>query len=177
MQRAAEASGRSETATQSSAPAASDVTAAVTEGACRLMRDMGFSPLTEFKLGNGRRADIAAINRRGMLAIVEVKASQADIQADGKWPDYLAFCDCFYFAVPENFPLAILDEAAHRPERTGVIVADRFGGAVRRPAPEMKMNAARRRTETLRFARKAAMRLHREVYGDADTAPMPLVLR
>ena len=154
-----------------------EVTEAVTLGTCRLMREMGFSPLTEFKLGNGRRADIAAINRRGMLTIAEVKATPDDFRADRKWPDYLAFCDCFYFAVPESFPLSLLDDTAGWPERTGIIVADRFGGAVRRPAPEVKMNAGRRRTETLRFARKAAARLHRHLYGEGEMAPQPLILR
>jgi hypothetical protein len=141
------------------------LTEAVTLGACRLMRDMGFSPMMEVKLGNGRRADIAGLNRRGRIAIVEVKTSLADLKGDAKWPEYLAFCDCFYFAVPEGFALAVLAEPAFLPERTGLIVADRFGGAVRRLAAEVPMNGARRRVETLAFARRAAGRLHRQVEG------------
>lgn len=150
----------------------SALTEAVTLGACRLMRDMGFSPLTEVKLGNGRRADIAGLNRRGKLAIVEVKASLVDLRGDAKWPDYLAFCDCFYFAVPEQFSVSVLDEDVFLPERTGLIIADRFGGVVRRMAAEVPMNAARRRVETLAFARRAAGRLHRQVIGESLPAAL-----
>ncbi|RMF07772.1 MAG: DNA repair protein MmcB-related protein [Alphaproteobacteria bacterium] len=140
------------------APAAE---ADVARGVSRLLKAMGFAPMTEVKLGNSRRADVAGINRRGMMAIVEIKTSVADLRHDTKWPDYLSFCDCFYFAVPPTFPAALFDESAYLPERTGLIIADRFGGQVMREAPEVRMNAGRRRTETLRFARRAAARLHR----------------
>src|SRR3546814_5087076 len=30
--------------------------------------------------------------------------SLADLRADGKWPDYVGYCDAFYFAVPPGFP-------------------------------------------------------------------------
>lgn len=148
------------------------VTEAVTAGACRLMRDMGFSPLTEFKLGSGRRADIGGLNGRGRMAIVEVKASVSDLRGDSKWTDYLAYCDCFYFAVAEDFPLAIFEEPAFLPDRAGLMITDRFGGVVRRLAREEPMNAARRRSETLRFARRAAGRLHRLSEAAATQNPL-----
>ena len=153
---------------------AAAVTEAVTAGACRMMRDMGYSPLREFKLSSGRRADIGGLNRRGRIAIVEVKASVADLRGDAKWRDYLAHCDCFYFAVAEDFPSHILDEACFLPERTGLIIADRFGGVVRRLGREEPMNAARRKVETLRFARRAADRLHH--LSETESAPGPLFL-
>ena len=130
-------------------------------GVCRLFRHMGFAPIIEYPLGNGRRADVAGLNRKGMMVIAEVKSGLADFRADGKWPDYLAFCDCFYFAVGADFPLDVFAGAQPEMQRSGIIVADRFGGTIVREAGEIKMNAGRRRAETLRFARRAAARLHR----------------
>jgi len=129
-------------------------------GVCRLFRHMGFSPIAEYPLGNGRRADVAGLNRKGMMVITEVKSGRADFRADTKWRDYLAYCDCFYFAVASNFPLHVFSPDEPEMDRVGLIVADRFGGTILRSAPETKMNAGRRRAETLRFARKAAARLH-----------------
>ena len=48
----------------------------------------------------------------------------ADFRADGKWPDYDAFCDRFYFAVDADFPSEVL------PPDTGLILADRYGGEI-----------------------------------------------
>jgi hypothetical protein len=45
------------------------------------------------------------------------------------------------------------------PDRTGLIIADRFDAEVLREAPWTALNAARRRVETLRFARRAAGRV------------------
>lgn len=130
-------------------------------GVCRLFRHMGFAPIIEYPLGNGRRADVAGLNAKGMMVIAEVKSGLADFRADGKWPDYLAFCDCFYFAVGADFPLDVFAGVQPEMQRSGIIVADRFGGTIVREAGEIKMNAGRRRAETLRFARRAAARLHR----------------
>jgi hypothetical protein len=47
------------------------------------------------------------------------------------------------------------------PADTGLIVADRFGGTVVRPAPEHKLVSARRKAMTLVLARAAAFRLQR----------------
>jgi hypothetical protein len=113
--------------------------------------------LTEFRLGNGRRVDIAGLDRRGTFIVVEIKSSLADYRADGKWPEYLPFCDAFYFAVGADFPLTVL------PADVGVIVADAYQGAVVRPSPTTPMKAARRKALTLRFARTAAARLHRRL--------------
>jgi hypothetical protein len=102
---------------------------------------------------NGRRADVVGIDRAGRLAIAEIKSCQADFDADGKWSDYLPFCDLFYFAVADDFPRAIL------PEGEGLIIADGFGGAVVRDSVERPLAAARRKAVTLRFARQAAARM------------------
>ncbi|MGH7749287.1 MAG: DNA repair putative endonuclease MmcB, partial [Candidatus Dormibacteria bacterium] len=99
-----------------------ETTLAVTRGAAKLMTDLGYAPLTEVGLPNGRRADIMALSRRGAIAIVEVKSGREDFVTDQKWTDYLPFCDAFYFAVAPEFPRAIL------PEGPGLIVADAFDG-------------------------------------------------
>ena len=133
----------------------------VVRGAGRLLADMGYAVIPEFVLASGRRADIAGVDGRGRIVLVEVKVSLGDFRGDGKWPDYLEFCDWFFFAVPPEFPRAPVEGPLAWPERTGLIVADRFGGAIIRPAPEVLMHATRRRAVTLRFALAAAGRLHR----------------
>ena len=128
------------------------ITSAVTRGAARLLMDMGYAPLLEVGLPNGRRADIMALSPRGRLAICEVKSGLEDFRTDRKWGEYLPFCDLFYFAVAPEFPREIL------PEGPGLIVADGFGGAVLAEAPETPLAPARRKALTLAFARLAALR-------------------
>jgi hypothetical protein len=136
------------------------ITQALTRGAARMLFEMGFASLTEFTLKSGRRADLIGMDAKGTIAIVEVKSSLEDFRSDGKWPEYLDFCDHFYFAVPEFFPLEVL------PEDMGLLVADPFGAAVVREAPVARLNAARRRSILLKFALTAARRL-----GDWEPAP------
>ena len=127
-------------------------TSAVTRGAARLLIAMGYAPLLEVGLPNGRRADLMAVSPKGRIAICEVKSGLEDYRADRKWGEYLPFCDAFYFAVAPEFPQAIL------PEGPGLIVADGFGGAVVLDAPETPLAPARRKALTLSFARLAAFR-------------------
>jgi len=130
----------------------SETTSAVTRGAARLVVAMGFAPLLEVCLPNGRRADIMAVGPRGQITIVEVKSGIADFRADQKWGDYLPFCDAFYFAVAPEFPEGVL------PPEPGLIVADAFDGAVVREPPATPLVGARRKALTIAFARLAAMR-------------------
>ncbi len=129
-------------------------TAAITRGAGRLLSDLGYDWLREFRLATGRRVDLIGVNRRGAFVIVEVKSSLADFRADGKWRDYLDWCDSFYFAVDSAFPADVL------PAEQGLVVADGFGAAIVREAPPAQLHASRRKALTLRFARKAARRLN-----------------
>jgi hypothetical protein len=129
-----------------------EVTAAVTRGAARLMAALGFAPLFEFPLPNGRRADLMCVGPKGEFAIVEVKSCIEDYRCDQKWGEYAPFCDAFYFAVPPEFPREAI------PEGPGLIVADGFGGAVLVEAPATLLVPARRKALTLQFARLAAMR-------------------
>lgn len=133
-----------------------ETTQSVTRGAARLMADMGYAPLLEVCLPNGRRADVMALGPRGEIAICEVKSSVEDYRVDRKWHEYGPFCDAFYFAVAPEFPDGIL------PDEPGLIVADGFGGAVLREAPLTPLAPARRKALTLAFARLGAMRSVRE---------------
>jgi len=129
-----------------------ETTDAVTRGAGRLMAALGYAPLLEVCLPNGRRADIMALGPRGEIAIAEVKSGLEDFRTDRKWTEYLPYCDAFYFAVAPEFPRQIL------PETPGLIVADGFGGAVLRDAPVAALAGARRKALTIAFGRLAAMR-------------------
>lgn len=129
-----------------------EITANVTRGAARLLADLGYAPLAEVTLPNGRRADLMALSRKGEIAIVEVKSSVEDYRTDAKWRQYLPYCDTFAFAVAPEFPRQIL------PEDPGLIIADGFGGAVLREAPLSPLAPARRKALTIAFARLAAMR-------------------
>ena len=80
----------------------------IARGVRRLLRARGFSTLTELPLTDGRRADIAAVNRDGEVLIVEIKSSLADFRADRKWRDYVACCDRLYFAISDRTPAGIL---------------------------------------------------------------------
>jgi hypothetical protein len=132
-----------------------ELTAAITRGVARLFVDHGHAVLTEFTLATGRRLDVVAIDKTGLVSAVEVKASVADFRGDRKWPEYLEHCDAFHFAVGTDFPRELLPEDP----RCGVIVADRFGAELIRPPEPVKLGAARRKAVTLRFARTAAARL------------------
>lgn len=140
--------------------ARSDLGRQLARGVIRLMNDMGYEAVTEFRLGNARRVDVMAINKKGDIAVIEVKTTLADFRSDQKWSEYLEYCDHFYFAVPEDFP------TDHLPTGHGLIIADRFSGIAIKEAPYCKMNAARRRSVTLKFGRVAASRL--KAFEDPD---------
>jgi hypothetical protein len=125
----------------------------VARGVSRLLMQEGYSPILEFTLANGRRLDVAALGGDGTVAGVEIKVAIPDLKCDAKWPEYLEFCELFYFAIPPDFP----DELV--PANTGLIVADRYGGAIVRPSPIAPLHASRRKAVTLRFAKVAAERL------------------
>jgi hypothetical protein len=127
----------------------------LTRGVCRQLVHMGYAPLTEFRLACRRRVDVIGLDRGGRFVIAEIKSSLADFRADGKWEDYPAWGDCFYFAVGADFPRSVL------PAGIGVMVADAHGAEIVSRAPEAPLNAARRRAQIQRFARTAAARLHR----------------
>jgi hypothetical protein len=113
-------------------------------------------------LPNGRRADLMAIDGKGGFTIVEIKVARADLIGDRKWLDYLDYCDRFYWAVPPHLA-RILEEERYLPGAAGLIVADRYDAAVVREAVHRPLAPARRKSELLRFARRAARRLAAQV--------------
>jgi hypothetical protein len=130
-----------------------EVTLAVTRGAMRCLRALGYSVLSEVVLASGRRTDILALAPHGRILIVEVKSGLEDWRTDSKWTDYGAYCDAFAFAVATDFPKEVL------PADLGLIVADAYGGAVIREPIETPLQPARRRAMLMRFAALAADRL------------------
>lgn len=139
----------------SAAAGAPDGAVELARGVARLLADRGYATLAEFRLRTGRRADVAGLDRKGHVVIVEIKRTVADLRSDAKWPDYLDYCDAFYFAVPQGFDRSLL------PDDCGLMIADRFAAQVVREAriPASPLHASRRREVTLRFARAAAKRL------------------
>ena len=126
----------------------------IARGVCRYLRNLGYSPLTEFKLRSKHRVDVIGLDKGGYFIIVEIKSSVTDFRADTKWQEYIPYGDQMYFAVANGFPIEIL------PEECGVMIADAYNAAVLRDSPVRTLNAVRRRTQHVRFARTAADRLH-----------------
>ena len=141
----------------------------VARGVTRMFLRHDLVAIGEVPLDGGRRADLMAIDGRGQIVIVEIKVSRADLLGDGKWPDYLAHCDRFFWAVPAGFDTAPLDMPAFLPERTGVIVADRYDASIVREAHSTPMAAPARKREMLAFARRAARRLTLLIDPDAES--------
>lgn len=133
-------------------------------GAARLLQGLGYAPMVEFSLTTGRRVDVFGVAKDGALIAVEVKSSREDFLSDAKWEDYLAFCDLFYFAVPEDFPDDLL------PQAHGMMRVDPFGGVVIREAQRAPVVAARRKAVLARFARTAAARLRQIADPEAGMA-------
>jgi hypothetical protein len=59
-------------------------TPGITRGARRVLYDLGYDTLTEFKFRTGYRADITALHKGGEIVVVEVKSSVADFKSDSK---------------------------------------------------------------------------------------------
>jgi hypothetical protein len=143
----------------------SEAARAIQRGVGRLLVGHGFSVVYELPLPSGRRADVTALSPAGEVWIVEIKSSLEDFRADRKWPDYRAHCDRLFFATREGVPLEIF------PPDAGLILADGFGAAVLRDAPEHRLASATRKATTLRIAHAAARRLHALMDPGLDTGP------
>src|SRR5215212_7187454 len=119
------------------------IAAEVARGVTRLFCRQDLFAICEMPLPNGRRADMMAIDPKGGLTIVEIKVAKADLIGDGKWFDYLDYCDRFYWAVPP-YLARILEEERYLPREAGLIVADRYDAAVVRDAVLRPLAPARR---------------------------------
>jgi hypothetical protein len=143
----------------------SETALAIARGTARLLHSLGFACISELPLPSGRRADLVAINERGEIWIVEIKSSIEDLRADHKWPEYRAHCDRLFFAFTQALPCEIF------PDETGLIIADAYGAHLQRPAPEHRLQAATRKSMTVRFALAAAQRINRLVDPQGHAEP------
>ena len=96
---------------------------------------------------------MVGLSPSGDVLIVEIKSCLLDYRTDGKWQDYLEFCDRLYFAVSADFPCDVI------PHEAGLILADRYGAELVRDGLVERLTAARRKAMMLCFARAAALRL------------------
>jgi hypothetical protein len=126
---------------------------AVRRAAALLCARLGWAPVHEVPLPNGRRADILALRPDGGFACIEVKSGPRDFLTDGKWPEYRDFSDALFFAVDADFPPGLI------PDDTGLIVTCGPEAEILRDAPAHPLAPARRRALLHRFAALAAHRL------------------
>jgi hypothetical protein len=122
-------------------------------GVSRHLRQRDFATLTEFVPAPGLRVDVMALGPRGEVWIVECKSCRADFVSDLKWSGYLPWCDRFFWAVDDDFPIELL------PEGGGLILADPYDAEIQRWPEPSPLPGARRRALIQRFARVAAARL------------------
>ena len=126
---------------------------AIRRAAAKLCAQSAWAVLHELPLPNGRRADLFALRPDGGFVCIEVKSGIRDFLTDLKWPEYLGFCDEFYFAVDRCFPLDLI------PHGAGIIVTCDQEADMVRTAPGQGLASARRRALLHRFATVAASRL------------------
>lgn len=141
----------------------------VARGVTRLFARQQLFAVCEVPLPNHRRADLMGIDSKGKLVIVEIKVAKADLMGDQKWRDYLDYCDRFYWAVTPDLA-HICNGDDFLPDIAGLIVADRYDAALSREASDLKLAPARRKAETLRFARRAARRIAADLAPDLGDA-------
>ncbi|MCM0000034.1 MAG: MmcB family DNA repair protein [Erythrobacter sp.] len=141
----------------------------VARGIGRLFARNDIWCLAEVPLRNGRRADLMGIDAKGLIVIVEIKVARADLLGDAKWPDYLDFCDRFYWGLPPALDRAPLESEAYRPATCGVIVADGYDAEILRPAALEPLAPARRKTQVEHLAR-IALRRHMALLDPLCTA-------
>jgi len=134
-------------------PPPAERTLAVCRAAARSCVRLGWAPVTEMPLPNGRRADILALLPDGGFVVVEVKSCARDFLTDGKWPEYRAYCDRLFFAVDLDFPQELI------PADVGLLVAEGPEAVMLRDAPAHPLAPARRRALLHRYAVTAAGRL------------------
>lgn len=143
---------------------------AIRRATARLCGLLGWAPLHEVPLPNGRRADILALRPDGGFVCIEVKSGPRDFLTDLKWPEYRDVSDALFFAVDVDFPQDLL------PAETGLIVAAGLEADMLRDAPAHPLPPARRRALLHRFALLAAGRLA-ALEDPAGTADLRAALR
>ena len=142
----------------------------VARGIMRLFARNDIWCLAEVPLKNGRRADLMGVDAKGLIVIVEIKVARGDMLGDSKWPDYLDFCDRFYWGVPPSLDRGPLETEAFCPDKCGVIVADGYDAEILRGASLDSLAPARRKAQVQRLAR-IAMRRHTALIDPQSVQP------
>ena len=130
----------------------------VARGIKRLFARNDIWCVEEMALKNNRRADLMGIDARGQVIIVEIKVARSDLLGDNKWPDYLDFCDRFFWGVPPGLDRSPLETEGYSPDKCGVIVADGYDAEILRQAPLDPLAPARRKAQIEKLARIAMRR-------------------
>ncbi|MBV7265503.1 MmcB family DNA repair protein [Erythrobacter ani] len=145
----------------------------VARGIMRLFARNNIWCISEMPLKNGRRADLMGIDAKGLIVIVEIKVARGDLLGDAKWPDYLDFCDRFYWGLAPGLNRDPLASEAYRPDVCGIVVADGYDAEIVQHASLDPLAPARRKTQVEALAR-AAMRRHTSLIdphcSDVDSA-------
>lgn len=123
-------------------------------GVCRHLLGHDFVTVEEMTPTPGLRVDVMALGPKGEIWVIECKSGSADFRSDRKWQGYLDWCDRFFWAVDEDFPVELL------PDGTGLIIADHYDAEIVRMGPALPLAGARRKGLVHRFARHAALRWH-----------------
>ena len=124
-------------------------------GVARHLTSLGMVSIEEFVPTRGLRVDVIALGPKDEIWVVECKSSKAYFQSDHKWQGYLEWCDQFFWAVDNDFPVELL------PDETGLIIADSYDAEIVHMGPIEKLAAARRKVMLQKFATQAARRLQR----------------
>ena len=135
-------------------------------GVMRHLRERDFACIAEFVPAPGMRVDVMALGPKGEIWIVECKSSRADFMSDGKWSGYLEWCDRFFWAIDDAFPVEII------PANAGLLIADVFGAEILRWPDPTPLASGRRTALVRRFARTAAGRLDRLLDPDPLRPPL-----
>lgn len=122
-------------------------------GVSRHFTSLGWVSVEELVPVRGLRVDVMALGPKGEIWVVECKSSRADFVSDAKWQGYLEWCDRYFFAVDEAFPVDLL------PADTGLMIADGYDAEILRMGPENRLAPARRKAILHKFAVHAARRL------------------
>lgn len=123
-------------------------------GVARHLSALGLVSVEEFVPARGLRVDVCGLGQKGEIWVIECKSCRADFVGDGKWRNYLDWCDRYFWAVDQDFPTELL------PDDSGLILADAYDAEIIRMAPESKLAPARRKMLIQKFAKHAARRLH-----------------
>ena len=145
--------------TQTALDSSQHTAADVARGIMRMFARNDIWCVSEVPLKNGRRADLMGVDAKGLVVIVEIKVARGDLLGDNKWPDYLDYCDRFFWGLPPQLDRAPLEAEAYQPDNCGVIVADAYDAEIVRHAPLAPLAAARRKVQVEHLAR-TAMRRH-----------------